>query len=194
MSRFSYGALKTIRVLGQKVEIYVSGSDGEFSARIGPDYFKSHSLKDLEAQLRKAAKRQRITVAIPATMLGGGLVQGSGYHRKYHHVDGCHVIITGLDPREHRSVTLKHETNGDVQSHEQWSIDRHGTLCRRMTAADIKHYRELKAAQRKVDSEFESFMKKWKIEDPVALVQAAISEKADTPDESEAIEDDGDPR
>jgi len=190
MSRrhWSREALKVVQILGQKIEITVS-TDGIFQAKVHGDLHESPTLAGLLPKLRHSAKKTRIKVAVPATVTGVQLFEGSGFQKKYLGMGCVDIVLTGIDPRRDKVQY----TRADGAKDERDRFDRNGvSFCKRMPVAEQKRFRVLYDAKRKADNDLYEFEKKWEM-DAYKAVQDALTAAVDDPKEA-VEEDEADPR
>ncbi len=193
MSRYRDLMMMEKTILGTKVTIRVD-SGGEFSCHVAGDHYTGKTLSGVMSQVRTALSKRRVKVAVPATILGVKIYSNAGngfFNRKFKGVTAKNIVLTGLDPRD-----------GDVQwAYEDGSKKDSGdlvsrtdsTICRRMKPEDIRTYERLYKANSDAEDALWAFVKKWELDfhEPKKLVETAIAEKLDTPEEPT---EDGDPR
>ncbi len=176
--------IKTITVDGTKFDIHVD-SDGEFRCHVEGDFLRSDTLKALLPQIKRAAKKKHINVAIPATIMGvSSYTEGSHYHRKYLGETCLPITLIGID---HQYNRVKYRNaDGSMAGHERFN--RQGTIAKPMTAADVQEWKRLYQAHESARKAFESFESKFEMKNVMDTVKDAIAQKADTviepPDES----------
>lgn len=191
-----------MQIQGEKIEINVDSS-GFFTARVGLDYLKFETLKELEAAARKALRKTRVTVAVPATLIHVSKYSGVGYTRKYHGETCRRVILTGINPKTDE-VNYVFEDTGEKGAHERFG-SRSGKFGRPMTDDDIREWERLHREKKAAEERFEKFERKFVGEyssrnffEAEKLVRAAIQAKADEANEEEELEAsdalEGDPR
>lgn len=186
--RYSEDPLKTVQILGQKVEIHVD-SDGEFRAKVGLDFLKADTLKALVAKARTAAQKTRVKVSIPATLVGVQEWNGTGYSRQYKGMTCKRVTLTGINPKSER-LNFVYE-NGTPGTQERFG-DRYD-IGKPMTDAEIAEWKRLYKAKVSTADTFHKYEEKWKMKDPFKIVQDAMAAALDDAHEDDAVDDD-DPR
>lgn len=185
--------LKTLTVNGQKFEIFVS-PDGVFSARGAGEWLSDETLKGLLAKIRKSAKRIKIVVAVPVTVLGRQLSTPRYSRHKWISGHGVqHITLTGIHGKYECAMYrddvlpddrgLTSDLRSGYRDHEQF--------VRRLTDDEAAEFKRLSLAAEAAKEALHAFVGLRKV-DPDELAKAAIAEKIDTPDDP--AEQDEDPR
>jgi hypothetical protein len=183
--RWGREALKTVQILGERVEVSVN-TDGEFSAKIGLDYCRADTLKALMGQLRKAAGKTRITLALPATIIGYNKYSGHGVYRKFLGVSVARGVITGINPKTNE-IQFTHD-DGEKES-GRWAGDRR-SFGKPMTDEQIAEYERLYVAHSRAEKQLEAFVERHRYKDPFDTVRKAIAQAADEVKEEPEVEED----
>ena len=183
--------LKTVKVNGFKCDISVS-DDGQFSSRVAGQYVRADTMVELKTKLKKAAKRPKIEVAVPVTVLGRGFTKPQYGHAHWHSGSGVqHVTLVGLgadgDVRYRDDKTGEKGYLHDIRS--TWR----GEVVRRLTDEEAAEWARLATAARDAEHALRDFEKRVALpESADDLVKAAIGAKEDTP--VEPPEESADPR
>lgn len=193
MRGYKREVIKTVTILGEKIEIFVN-SEGEFSARAGGEGHRADRLADLLPKLRRSAQKRRVKVAVPATVIGVGLYDGGPrFNRKYLGIGCKDVLLTGIDPRTDE-VTFRN-TDGSVLDKDLYNFHRvHGDLlfCRPMPPEAQQEYTRLYTARQAAKDAMSEFEETWKL-NAYAAVKEAINAAVDDPKE-DLVEESEDPR
>lgn len=183
--------LKTVTINGLKCKIHVN-EDGEFSSYVAGSHASASTLAELLPKLRKLAKRPKVIVAVPVSVLG------RQFHTRYAQSGSW---MSGYDVQHVTLVSL--DANGEVRCVDDRTGERlvlskvsgylRSEVARRLTDDEVTEYTRLAVAERAAKDALAEFEKRVKLPDsPEALVKAAIGEKIDTP--QEPAEEEADPR
>ncbi len=185
------GVLKTVKVLGNKIDIRVD-DDGQFGASVGADHLHDFTLAGLMKQLQKSAKKTQIEVAIPATLLGEQLyTSGSHFVRKYLGTGAYDVVVYALDEDTFEVKFRGKDNNGDPITHRNKRHD--SKLMKPMTATDVKEWNRFRKEKEQAASAFDKFEDRFEFKDLRERVKDALAEAVDDPKET-SEDDSEDPR
>jgi len=185
-SHYSRDKLKTVQIYGEKVAIDVN-TDGKFSAKVGLDFCQADTLAELMVKLRKAGKKTRVTVAVPASLMGYQLFKGeNSWNRKFIRTTCVRITMTGINPKTDE-IQFRHEDGTKVEQ-GRWS--NRTEFGKPMTDEQIAEYDELYVAHQRAQEKFEAFVDRFKLKDPFEVVRKAITQAADEVTEEPEVEED----
>lgn len=181
MSRYKRDVLKTVTIDGQKFEISVT-SDGEFTCHVGGDYLKADRLVDLRKLMQRSVRKAKVTVAIPAMVMGVARSSGSGHYRKGGKVT-CHPItIIGID---HAALEVKYRyADGTMASAARHSMRDDFSFAKPMTPEQVKEWHTLRDAKHAASDAFRTFVEKHEWRDIYGDTRQALADAADDPKEA----------
>ena len=182
--RTTFGSvdLKTMSVNGMSCDIQVS-PDGVFSSRVAGTRLTAPTLEELEKQLRSLTRKQKVTVAVPATLLGRCYIEPQYQRPHWVYGDGVqHVTLYGLDVDGDAKIR-DDKTGEKVRDYQR--------MVRRLTDAEAAEYTRLYRAKDAAQSAMYEFEQRVKLPESASdLVREAINAKIDTPDEPPEEPDD----
>lgn len=185
------GVLKTVKVQGNKIDIRVD-DDGQFGAHVGADHIHDITLNGLMKQLQKSARKLKIEVAIPATLLGEQMYTSGGHFtRKFIGVGAYDVTVYALD-EDNFQVKFRGKDNNDGPiTHKSKRYD--SKLMKPMTIIDVKEWNRLRKERDKARDAFDKYEDRFEFRDLRERVKKALAEAVDDPNENPDT-DTGDPR
>lgn len=191
--RYKDEALKTITIQGNKYDINVD-SDGEFTCRVGVDFLKTDTLKEMIKLVGRSARKNKVEVAIPAMLIGARVRDDDS---PYSHRRGVTIGFTckpitviGID---NSTNELKYrDADGHVGKRERFGFDDREYIGKPMTPAEVKEWLRLRKEKHAAADAFSTFNKKFEFKDLHGLVKDALNAAVDDP--KETPEADEDPR
>lgn len=167
--------LTTEKIGDHRIDIEVDGNGG-FFADFNDQSYSAKTLEELKATLTKAVKRATQQAAVPVTVLGiiettarssyssdGPFREGAGF---------VHAKLRAKHERQYNTYLLV--TDDDRMSTQKFQIygSSNGTICRRLTLAEVTRYMELAEAKRLAVVALEDFIGEAKVK-PETVLEAA---------------------
>lgn len=186
--------VRTETIDGRKVKFTVGSQSGQFKAECDGDEYTGATLDDARRSVVAALRRNRVRIALPATMLGVELSEHP-FHRSTNRSSSTgfrHLTITGIHSRSGNTL-VRWDDTGDT---EQIRLYRSHDLVRRLSKSEEQEYKELATAKVKASEALDAFIEARKLsgkQDLDDYIKEKIQEKIDEP-KDEPAEETEDPR
>jgi hypothetical protein len=180
-----------IEVFRTEYEVTFTTYSHLFSAHVAGDSVSAHTVEGLIERIKVLARKSRVRVEVPCTE-----IDQEEYKQKIGGRAGRSLWRNGIGVR-HFVITGRHSGTGAIlirfEDGETGQLRRHHfrnepTYVRRLNAKEIEEYKRLRAALDRAKEGWEQWFEGKEI-DPDDALKAAIAEKVDTPDESDAADD-----
>lgn len=186
--RYRSEAIRVITVRGIEIEIFVN-QDGEFSARAAGEWFREETMKAILPKIKKAVERSIVVIGVPVTLLG---VRRERFTER---VDTNATITGYIEKKKLYRVRYPDGSNDTIAEDLSKRYGSHDAfIAHPLKIEQVVGYRSLLKAKDDAAEAFEAWKEKHIFDDLEDAVRQAQKDAVDTPDESDVVDDEADPR